>query len=451
MGIESVGSPSFRNLESTSLNSGGKIDAAEAKKLGEAAKKEDASVAKQVLYADAFENTDARAAYAKAAGIDMKSIPANPIAGQTVGSATVERTLGNPKGYENELQAVAAARQTGVNNAAVVKQGDRYYPVQLNKSQPGPIAGNGNITKALGLTDYNQGTVDDLRTKLKAARDGGDAKGAEDLEKQLAAAVYGLPKESFNIIGRTENRVETRTDGPIPTGINIQNGLWEAGGALGTHGAPGAKTEDFNPAAGTSVTIDAGELIGRKRHGIEGTGANARPTVTPEMPTKEAAASVLEHEATHLEDFEEAKRFTSAFKKDFGPGDVDAFKAKMKSDLANHKIDSATYERVTHTVDHLNNETEAHAFVATATDSIRNGAPDAAKAQLVDFAKAQKGAPALPHAMDKVLGDATAAYKTMSKDQKAQFKAAIKAANDAVGSQSPLWGYDPDKWKPSAK
>src|SRR5258708_7926387 len=131
-----IGSVGIRQLEQSSLQDG-KIDKTEAKALGQAAKKEDPAVARQMLYEDAFENTDARATFAKFAGLSASDAPKNTIAGQTVGSATVTRTLGDPKGYENPLEAATSARMSGVANAAVVRQGDRYYPVELNKASSG--------------------------------------------------------------------------------------------------------------------------------------------------------------------------------------------------------------------------------------------------------------------------------------------------------------------------
>jgi len=439
MGIDMVGSSSFRKLEAAKLSDDGKISKKDAEELGEAVGG-DKELAKQVLAQDTFDD-GAKEAFVKAAKLGRFDLPKNAIAGKMVGGASVLRTLGDPKGYQNPMQAVASARMSGVKNAAVVQQGGRFFPVELSKSAPGAqTTGDKNIQPAFGLTPRDDAAIQTARDNLATAKaNGADGAKLGQLRRELASKTFGLPPESFNVIAREEDRVATTlTKDGGPTGINIMVGMFEkTNGALGTHGAVGSKGDGFDPANPTAITLDAGDLEGRVRFRDSMENGKPKHEEISEPPDTDQALGVLEHEATHLEDTVEAKDLISKWGGNFKDNPA-GFTKWLGEQAKGPNITYAEMSRVLQTVSQGAGDTELHAHMATAVDAIRNGSPEVAKEQMRDYAvSVKKTAAANPQASNHVLAEAARAFKSMNKDQKAQFLAALKEAGPAFKNFNP--------------
>lgn len=443
MGITGVGNAAnsqLLQLEQSKLANDGKIDATEAKDLG-AKVASQPELAKQMLASDNFESPKARAAFATAAHIS-NAAPANAVVGKMVGGASIVKQLGDPKGYENPIQAAAAARMTGVKDAGVVKQGDRYIAVQLSKSAPGPQKTDASLSPAIGLLPRDDKAIAQARTDLANARaeKPQDAAKINGLQQELASKTFGFPPESFKIISRDEDRAPTTIgSNGMPQGINIQNQMYEKSSNLGTHGSVGHAGDDFDPKVATGISIDAGDLEGRTRYKddkIDGKYVHQR---IDEPADTDKAIGVLEHEATHLEDHEEAKGLIKKWGGDYSknPG---GFQGWLTAQEKAGKISHAEASRVGKTIGKLGGDTELHAHMSVAVDAIRNGAPDVAKEQMKDYAVAYpKGEASNPQFMH-VLSEASKAYKTMTKDQQAQYRDALKEAGGIFKNFDPAKG-----------
>jgi hypothetical protein len=315
---------------------------------------------------------------------------------------------------------------SGVKNAAVVKQGDRFVPVELNKSAPGPQKTDSSMKPAIGLLPRDDKAIEKARKDLADARANPDGKDLNAMQADLASKMYGLPPSSFHITNRNEGRVATTVDANgMPQGINIQNGLSAAShGDAGTHaqvGTEGEKAEGFDPKVGTAISIDGGLLDG-----------------TTKTSSIDNALGVFEHESTHLEDTQEATRLIGQWKGDF-KANPEGFKSWLAGEEKKGHVSHAQALRVGQVIDPKkgNADTELHAHMATAIDAIRNGSPEVAKEQMRDYKLSTQNPDLL--AEHHVLAEASKAFKSMTKEQQAQFKDALAQAGGIFKN------FDPEK------
>jgi hypothetical protein len=119
----------------------------------------------------------------------------------------IQRSLGDPKGYETRNHALAWARATGSDTAMVVLGKDkRWHAVETNKVGQSTSAGNGKVAQAIQV-----GKVDPAEYKRlkQAAMENNDP----EKWKTFAAYALGVPRDEINVV--------KQGDTPSRTMVNI--------------------------------------------------------------------------------------------------------------------------------------------------------------------------------------------------------------------------------------
>src|SRR5215213_513414 len=285
--------------------------------------------------------------------------------GRNRGGSEVEikRELGTLGGYEDRLQAVAAARLAGVDPAAVGRdRSGRWHAFELTSDFHGatyaPAAGAA-LTEVYGLPSAagiagQQITVDKLK-----AHSGDVAAQLNAARRDLYALILGvdggevlLNKSSFD-----------RKAGQI----NVTTALENNTGKLGAHGRESRQDEGFGPGAQSAFELN--------------------PTV---FSSPARAQAVMFHEVSHLKDYELTQRLVTEYEnkgKSFVGGGVEGFQqwlggnaSPAEAQLASD-IDSGAQAT-----------TEARAYVRTFIAAFDLGAGVEAATQLVSYAKGMANA-----------------------------------------------------------
>ncbi|MFO0722606.1 MAG: hypothetical protein U1E65_02405 [Myxococcota bacterium] len=410
------GNTAVRAYESKALASGGVIDASEAKELVKLAKAkgEDVQNIRQMLASDSFEPA-ARKIVEN--GLGIRNAPAPSIAGAKVGDATVTRTLGDPSGYADRYQAYAAARMSGADNAAVIMdKSGKWRAVQLDKQIPTEArTPSADVPWAAGLVPEDPKKIEALRGKIQGLldrqREGERIDGAElgSLRKQLASQVFGVPESEINIMRSSNDRKAGF--------LNLNTALAsdaEARGRLGPERSPDGA---FNPRKDPAVEIDASEIEGSYKRGK---GWSNTPV--------DSSRAVFFHEATHeavymttqkyVAEWEaKGNHFTESGGEDLG----------FRNWMMNRKdVDWATRLTVINTASSNFADTETRAHFGAFRAAIAAGSPEAAKDQLMTFARYKASAP--QQVTDAELAECERLYKTLPKDMQKAFDDAFAAA-----------------------
>jgi hypothetical protein len=374
--------------------------------------------------------------------------PTLPLAGMRIGvnkygeDVHVTKEVGSPQGFDSRLQAIAAARMTGTDPAAVVQTNDsKWHAVETNKNFAGGLdAAADTPTRAVeGLPsaahiDELRDKVRGLRTELKqvnaeitqarqneevayAIHENHQDQLAEQLlqaEEELASAVLGLPKEEIQI-----NRSQTQ-DSSSKVNLDPSNQM------------PGAGAEYF----------DTGDLSGR-------------PTIAislDRLDKPKEAAGTLFHEISHVQDAKLAQKWLGQFRqektgfpntadgiKDFqdwaktpkGGGDLRKWLGQQPAS----SLSKSDAEVVEDAAAHANVSTEARAYTHASITALHAGDFDALKDQFKSYASAiKKGQTANPldqsETMKTLTQELRTAYQQVPKESQAQFRDAVAAAKE---------------------
>jgi hypothetical protein len=320
----------------------------------------------------------------------------------------IKRELGTLGGYDDRLQAIAAARLAGVDPAAVGRDAaGRWHAFELTDDFYGATyapGGGAALAEVYGLPSSagiaaQRTTVENLKAH------------SSDVAAQLNAAnreLYAL------ILGVDGGEVlVNRTSFDRKGGkVNVTTELAKDPNAkLGGHGRESRQDESFEPGAKSAFEL------------------NPSTFTTPAR-----AQAVLFHEVSHLKDYELTQRWVSTYEKAGatfvgGPG-VQYFERWLKG-----KTSAAEAQVVADIASGAQATTEARAYVRTAIAAFDVGAGVEAAAQLVSYAKGMaSGKIAIPAQADRnpvvlELKAELAAYRQrLGRADKQGFDAAIAAA-----------------------
>ena len=318
----------------------------------------------------------------------------------------IKRELGTLGGYEDRLQAVAAARLAGVDPAAVGRDGaGRWHAFELTGDFHGatyaPGAGAA-LTEVYGLPSAagiagQQITVDKLK-----AHSGDVAAQLNAARRDLYALILGvdggevlLNKSSFDRKGGK---------------INVTTALENNTGKLGAHGRESRQDEGFEPGVKSAFELN--------------------PTV---FSSPARAQAVMFHEVSHLKDYELTQRLVTAYEnsgKSFVGGGVQRFQQWLRGSAspaeAQLASDIASGAQAT---------TEARAYGRTFIAAFDLGARVEAATQLVSYAKGMaSGKIAIPAqgeknpVVEELMKEMTAYRRRLGRAEQKAFDAAVAAA-----------------------
>jgi hypothetical protein len=378
----------------------------------------------------------ARARIQHTAGSAVKAsgpaIANSTFAGMRLGTNTfgeevrVKREVGSRQGYDDRLQAVAVARLTGAEPAAVVQDtGGKWHALETTAGFSGGLtsAAETPTLAAYGLPSAVH--IAEVRDKVKAltqqlndktspltASQRDDA--LEELQrasKLLASLVFGVPESEISMNRSSGDR--------LPGKINI-TGMPEQGAPPGAHGpAGGHRGEEFRPGLPTAFEIRFDHML-----------------------DPASAQSTLFHEVSHLKDHELAQAWVNKYEQETkrtfvsGPAGRQAFEGWMRAQ-APARLSKADAEIVMDLAGNFNATTEARANVHAFLTALQAGAPDVAAKGLAAYAREMNpgGHYASPANGSAVVAELTkelrTAYGQMPRDMQRQFDAAVAAAMKA--------------------
>ena len=296
----------------------------------------------------------------------------------------VTREVGS--GFASRWQASAAARMTG-SEAVLVKTRDGKFHA---------CATSANALDGFKPADYSG--IAELIPLVSPASVAGGRAGRSDTA--YFASVFGVDEAQI----RTQ-RSETARD---PGVINVVAKLPYPG----MHGPENQLDQGFKLGARSGIQIDRGYI---------------------EKKDARFAASVLFHEASHLEDYELAQRWAEKYSRETSRStlaDRSSFMTWLMDGKRGLPKDDA--RTVADTVLGAHGSTEARAYIGTFIVALQAGAGDVAKTQLVTYAKTdafQQPPPAI--VQDALEKDHDRAYGTLDAQGKKDFDASIAAAKSA--------------------
>jgi hypothetical protein len=318
----------------------------------------------------------------------------------------IKREIGTLGGYEDRLQAIAAARLAGVDPAAVGRDTKgRWHAFELTGDFHGatyvPAAG-APLTEVVGLPSAAGIAAQQTTVATLKAHTGAVAAQLNAATKDLYALILGVDGGEV-LINRTSF---DRKAGKI----NVTTALTKDTGKLGAHGRESRQDESFEPGAKSAFELSPNAFT-----------------------TPARAQAVLFHEVSHLKDYELTQRWVTEYEKDHtfvgGPG-VTYFQNWLKG-----KTSAAEAQLASDIAAGAQATTEARAYVRTFIAAFDVGAGVEATAQLVAYAKGMAGGkiaiPAQPekNAVLLELKAELAAYRQrLGRADKKAFDAAVAAA-----------------------
>jgi hypothetical protein len=319
----------------------------------------------------------------------------------------IKRELGTLGGYDDRLQAVAAARLAGVDPAGVGRDTTgRWHAFELSGDFHGatytPPPGAA-LTELSGLPSAagiasQQATVANLK-----AHTGEVAAQLNAATKDLYALILGVDGGEVLVNRSSFDRKAGK--------INVTTALAkDAPGKLGAHGRESRQDESFEPGAKSAFELSPNAFT-----------------------TPGRAQAVMFHEVSHLKDYELTQRWVTEYEKKHtfvgGPG-VTYFQNWLKGPAspaeAQLAADIASGSQAT---------TEARAYVRTFIAALDVGAAVEATVQLVAYAKGMaSGKIAIPAQADKnpvvveLKGELSAFRRRLGATDRKAFDVAVAAA-----------------------
>jgi hypothetical protein len=318
----------------------------------------------------------------------------------------IKRELGTLGGYEDRLQAVAAARLAGVDPAAVGRDSaGRWHAFELTGDFHGatyvPGAGAA-LTEVYGLPSASGIAAQQITVEKLKAHSGDVAAQLNAARRDLYALILGvdggevlLNKSSFDRKGGK---------------INVTTALEKDTGRLGAHGRESRQDQGFEPGVKSAFELN--------------------PTV---FSSAARAQAVMFHEVSHLKDYELTQRWVTAYEnkgKSFVGGGVQRFQEWLRGNAgpaeAQLASDIASGAQAT---------TEARAYVRTFIAAFDLGAGVEAATQLVSYAKGMaSGKIAIPAqgeknpVVEQLMKELAAYRRRLGRAEQKGFDAAVAAA-----------------------
>lgn len=315
----------------------------------------------------------------------------------------IKRELGTLGGYDDRLQAVAAARLAGIDPAAVGRDTTgRWHAFELTGDFHGatyaPAAGAA-LTEVVGLPSAAGIAAQQTTVATLKAHTGDVAAQLNAATKDLYALILGVDGGEVLLNRSSFDRKAGK--------INVTTALT---GKLGAHGRESRQDESFEPGAKSAFELSPNAFT-----------------------TPARAQAVLFHEVSHLKDYELTQRWVTEYEKGHtfvgGPG-VTYFQNWLKG-----RASAAEAQLASDIASGAQATTEARAYVRTFIAAFDVGAGVEATAQLVAYAKGMAGGKiAIPAQPDKnavlvELKAELAAYRQrLGRADKQAFDVAVAAA-----------------------
>jgi hypothetical protein len=320
----------------------------------------------------------------------------------------IKRELGTLGGYDDRLQAIAAARLANIDPTAVGRDATgRWHAFELTEDfhgatyAPGagaPLSELYGLASAAGIPAQRT-TVANLKSHTG------------DVAAQLNAATRDLYALILGVEGGEVLLNRTSFDRKAGK-VNVTADLAKnPNGKAGGHGRESRQDEAFEPGAKSAFELN------------------------PNVFTNPARAqAVLFHEVCHLKDYELTQRWVTAFEKAgrtfVGGAGVQHFEGWLRG-----KASAAEAQLAGDIAAGAQATTEARAYVRTFIAAFDVGAGVEAAAQLVTYAKGMAGGKIpIPAQADKnpvvqeLKGDLAAYRRRLGRADKAAFDAAVAAA-----------------------
>jgi hypothetical protein len=115
----------------------------------------------------------------------------------------IQRSFGDPKGYDTRNHALAWARAMGSDKAMVVQGKDkRWHAVETNQAGQSVASGKGEVLSAIQVGKVDPAVYEDLRKKAMEKND-------PEKWKDFASYALGVPREEIHIV--TGDKEPSRT------------------------------------------------------------------------------------------------------------------------------------------------------------------------------------------------------------------------------------------------
>jgi LysM repeat protein len=301
-----------------------------------------------------------------------KATNASPLNGMRLGwlkdgsEVKIARTLSPVGGHATRMEAIAFARLTGADPAAVVKDREgKWHAVQTDKNFYGGFRASSDnpLHQVEGLAHFDKAKLAEIQEDIDKARAKGDSDEVSRLQKSQAALIFGVQDSEINFIRNSSDRVAGK--------ININSG--QAGG--GMHGAERAPNSNFDPTRKSAMEISLKEL--------------GDPNNAP---------GIIFHENSHAKDYALTQHWVKQYETETGrkfiPGDKgDPAFTVWVNKQAPKRISRADAELVSDVSANANGSSEAKAYVGTFINALKAGNPDAAAAQLRTYAQGMLSKP----------------------------------------------------------
>lgn len=305
----------------------------------------------------------------------------------------VVREVGS-SGYDDRLQATAAARMTGSEAVLVRTRDGKWHALATTANAYGGLASAADDSEVRELVPLPS-------TKgIAAARKNG-------VDVAYIALVLGVDTKEINLTFM-KNQREARF-------INVNAKLDPQGDILGAHGPEKAPYQELKPGIRTAIELNR---------------------LLFERGDPRAASAVLFHEASHRADYELAQRWVQAYERQegsFKPGRHFAEWLSKRTPRLLARDEAQTVIEITNGAD---GATEARAYIGTFIAAMQAGAPDLAREQLLTYARRIAGRipPTGEYVPAALRSDLETAYRSLDDSGKRQFDAAFAAVKTAASS-----------------
>ncbi len=353
----------------------------------------------------------------------------------------IKRELGSPRGYDNQLQALAVARLSHAEPAAVVQIDGRWHAVETTaeaRYTDGKdltrIHTEGNV-QVRGLAPFHE--IEAARKEVVSRKKQlVEFSGANKQEQaQQSDRIEAQRREIIEALKRAREKLAALTFGVDPSEIQFNRSSNDR--------SPGK----INITPNTGSAGDEGPLFQQGDHFRDQKSAieiNLDQLEDPAM-----AEGVLFHEVSHLKDTELAQDWVKKYEQESGRMFVDGppgrkpFESWIKAQATgNHpRLSKADAELVVDMAERDGRTSEARAFVHSALAALQAGSPDIATRELSVYAghtvteHNKTGSYQNPvdnsEVKDQLKHEIQDAYKHMPKAMQQQLKDAIAEAHKA--------------------
>ncbi len=344
----------------------------------------------------------------------------------------VKREVGDPKGYDDRLQAIAVARLAKADPAAVALYKDNKWhafetmkgidvnmasamdpelPAAEARKRAGvPFKDVEFLPELAGIATSGQ-RVQELQGNLSKLYESGT-----DLDATRKALADAKIRRAAYVLGAKESEIafHRSTTGREAGKVNVTEVPEKGADSDARHGPVAGQPMDFTP--GMSMAFDLDKVL---------------------LDTPARAQGALFHEVSHHKDFELAQRWVALYVKDHiwvGKAGLTVFRKWLNEQVKKKLLTAAEAELVVGESMDDTATTEARANIRTFLEFFRAGLFDDATRALTNYAGAlppgthYASPPPGSYVVAELTDEMQAAFKRATVERKAKFEAAMAAA-----------------------